>query len=115
MVCERKVVLKHNLQTCLAACFCSACRLQHYDSCYTNALYPGLVPKYEAAVVKETVVMDTGVAPEGGGKKAKLCSPADRKPVSRRGLLVHRPDRPTATTRRIAGAGFVFFLWSKRA
>ena len=37
MVCVRKVVLKHNLQTCLAACFCSACRLQHYDSCYTNA------------------------------------------------------------------------------
>ena len=72
MVCARKVVLKHNLQTCLAACFCSACRLQHYDSCYTNALYPGLVPKYEAAVVKGTVVMDTGVAPEGGGKKAKI-------------------------------------------
>ena len=115
MVCVRKVVLKHNLQTCLAACFGSACRLQHYDSCYTNALYPGLVPKYEAAVVKETVVMDTGVAPGGGGKKAKLCSPADRKPVSRRGLLVHRPDRPTATTRRITSGGFVFFLWSKRA
>ena len=110
MVCVRKVVLKHNLQTCLAACFCSACRLQHYDSCYTNALYPGLVPKYEAAVVKETVVMDTEVTPEGGGKKAKLCSPADRKPVSRRGLLVHRPDRPTVTTRRITGAGFVFFF-----
>ena len=29
MVSVRKVVLKHNLQTCLAACFCSACRLQH--------------------------------------------------------------------------------------
>ena len=115
MVCVRKVVLKYNMQTCLAACFCSACRLQHYDSCYTNALYPGLVPKYEAAVVKETVVMDTGVAPEGGGKKAKLRTSADRKPVSRRGLLVHRPDRPTATTRRKAGAGFVCFLWSKRA
>ena len=61
MVCVRKVVLKHNLQTCLAACFCSACRLQHYDSCYTNALYPGLVPKYEAVVVKETVVMDNHI------------------------------------------------------
>ena len=33
MVCVRKIVLKHNLQTCVAACFFSACRLQHYDSC----------------------------------------------------------------------------------
>ena len=35
-------------------------------------VYSGLVPKYEVAVVKETVVMDTGVAPEGGGKKIKI-------------------------------------------
>ncbi|CAM9179677.1 unnamed protein product, partial [Pylaiella littoralis] len=64
MVGVRKVVLLHKLFTRSASCFCSACRVRHYDECYINATYPRLVPTLKEGTVEERVVMDTGVDPK---------------------------------------------------
>ena len=83
MLCARKVVRRHNLRTCKASCFCSACRLHRYDLCYTHELHPNHVPKYAAGVIEETVVMVTGVPPPGKNMgvecRAALAEKAQKK------------------------------------
>ncbi|CAN0497999.1 unnamed protein product, partial [Ectocarpus sp. 12 AP-2014] len=59
----RKVKRTYRLRTRLASCFCSACQRCEYEQCYVSKTYPRLVPALQKGEVKETVIMDTGVAP----------------------------------------------------
>ncbi|CAB1115972.1 unnamed protein product [Ectocarpus sp. CCAP 1310/34] len=59
----RKVKRTYSLRTRLASCFCSACLRSEYEQCYVSKTYPRLVPAMKDDVVKEPVIMDTGVAP----------------------------------------------------
>ncbi|CAN0351590.1 unnamed protein product [Pylaiella littoralis] len=62
----RKLKRTYNLKTRLASCFCSACQRSEHEQCFVSKTYPRVVPPMQDGQVKETVVMDTGVAPEGG-------------------------------------------------
>ncbi|CAB1103201.1 unnamed protein product [Ectocarpus sp. CCAP 1310/34] len=68
VVVVRKETRVHMLRTRLASCFCSACQRFQYEDCYVNRAYPDLVPPMREGKVKETVIMDTGVALESEGK-----------------------------------------------
>ena len=61
----RKVTRKYRVKTRRAFCFCSSCQISKYDECHVHRTYPALVPALMDGEVKETVIMDTGVAPVG--------------------------------------------------
>ena len=58
-----KVKLKNNLRTRLASCFCSACQRSQYKGSHVNRAYPGILPAMRKGQVRETIILDTGVAP----------------------------------------------------
>ena len=66
----RKVKRTNRLRTRLALCFCSAC--QRYENCHVNRAYPGIVPALRDGQVRETVIMDTGVAPVDGSEAEEI-------------------------------------------
>ena len=68
----RKVKRTYRIRTRLASCFCSACQRSQYEECHVNRAYPGIVPALRDGQVRETVNMDSGVAPVDGSKSEEL-------------------------------------------
>ena len=66
----RKVKRTYRIRTRLASCFCSACQRSQYEDCHVIRAYPGIVPALSDGQVRETVIMDTGVA-TGDGSEAE--------------------------------------------
>ena len=64
-VTVRKVTRKYRVKTRMASCFCSSCQISKYEECHVYRTYPALVPALMDGEVKETAIMDTGVAPAG--------------------------------------------------
>ena len=71
-VVVRKVIRKYRVKTRLASCFCSSCQISIIliligarSATSTERTYPAPVPAMINDEVKETVIMDTGVEPEG--------------------------------------------------
>ena len=62
----RKVKRTYRIRTRLASCFCSACQRSPYGDCHVSRAYPGIVPALRDGQVRETGIMDTGVAPVDG-------------------------------------------------
>ena len=62
----RKVKQTYRIRTRLASCFCSAGMRSQYEDCHVNRAYPGIVPALRGGQVRETVIMDTEVAPVNG-------------------------------------------------
>ena len=60
-----KIKRRYPVRTRLASCFCSSCQISNYKECHVTWTYPALVPAFQDGEVKETVIMDTGVAPAG--------------------------------------------------
>ena len=68
----RKVKRTYRLRTRLASCFFSACQRSQYEDCYVNRAYPGIVPALRDGQVRETVIIDTGVAPVDGSEAEEI-------------------------------------------
>ena len=64
-VTVRKNKRRYPVRTRLASCFCSSYQISNYEECHVTRTYPALVPAFQDGEVKETVIMDTGVAPAG--------------------------------------------------
>ena len=74
-VTVRKVTRKYRVKTRRASCFCSSCQISKYDECHVHRTYPALVPALMDGEVKETVIMDTGVAPVGVDQAEEITFP----------------------------------------
>ena len=68
----RKVKRTYIIRTRLASCFCSACQRSRYEDCHVSRAYPGFVPVLGDGQVRETVIMDTGVAPLDGSEAEEI-------------------------------------------
>ena len=64
-VTVRKIKRRYPVRTRLASCFCSSCQISNYEECHVTRTYPARVHAFQDGEVKETVIMDTGVAPAG--------------------------------------------------
>ena len=64
-VTVRKIKRRYPVRTRLASCFCSSCQISNYEEYHVTRTYLALVPVFQDGEVTETVLMDTGVAPEG--------------------------------------------------
>ena len=60
------------MRTRLASCFCSACQRSQYEDCHVSKAYPVIVPVVRDGQVRETVIMDTGVAPVDGSETEEI-------------------------------------------
>ena len=68
----RKVKRTYMIRIRMASCFCSACQRSQYEDCHVNRAYPGIVPALRDGRVRETVIMDTGVAPVHGSEAEEI-------------------------------------------
>ena len=68
----RKVKRTYRIRTRLASCFCSACQRSQYKDFRISRAYPGIVPALRDGQVRETVIMDTGVAPVDGSEAEEI-------------------------------------------
>ena len=75
----RKVKRTYRLITRLASCFFSACQRSHYEDCHVNRAYPGIVPALRDGQVRETVIIDTGVAPVDGSEAEEITFKSQQK------------------------------------
>ena len=64
-VTVKKIKRRYPVRTRLASCFCSSCQISNYEECHVTRTYPAFVPAFQDGEVKETVIMDTGVALAG--------------------------------------------------
>ena len=74
-VTVRKVTRKYRVKTRMASCFCSSCQISKYEECHVYRTYPALVPALMGGEVKETVIMDTRVAPAGVDQPQEITFP----------------------------------------
>ena len=74
-VTVRKVTRKYRVKSRRASCFCSSCQFSKYEECQVHRTYPALVPALIDGEVKETVIMDTGVAPAGVDQPQEITFP----------------------------------------
>ena len=74
-VTVRKVTRKYRVKTRMASCFCSSCQISKYEECHVYRTYPALVPALMDGEVKETVIMDTRVAPAGVDQPQEITFP----------------------------------------
>ena len=68
----RKVKQTYRIRTGLASCFCSVWQRSQYEDSHVNRAYPGIVPAMRDGQVRETVIMDTGVAPVDGSNTEEI-------------------------------------------
>ena len=59
----------------MASCFCSSCQNSKYEECHVYRTYSALVPALMYGEVKETVIMDTRVAPAGVDQPQEITFP----------------------------------------
>ena len=88
-VTVRKVTRKYRVKTRRASCFCCSCQISKYDECHVHRTYPALVPALMDGEVKETAIMDTGVAPVGVDQAEEITFP---------------PRKAESTVSRVTGA-----------
>ena len=83
-----KVTRKYRVKTRMASCFCSSCQISKYKECHVYRTYPALVPALMDGEVKETVIMETRVAPAGVDQRQEITfPPPERRNARCRELL----------------------------
>ena len=72
MVNVRTVKRTYRIRTRLASCFCLACQRSQYEDCQVSRAYPCIIPALRGGQVRETVIMDTGVALVDGSEAEEI-------------------------------------------